>query len=274
MEDKIREAKAKALEALFSQIHPFIVQIYKKESEDEPIDISALASGVLFEFNNGYYLLTAGHVYENETVQDIGTFINGDFYVLQGAISYLSPCKSKENNKGDIAVCKLLPEVAEDLKQYYSFTTIEQIAMNHILSEENRYFIFGYPVTKTKKNTQRKTIKPIPFKFVTKGITTPQIYQKLDLDNGTNFLLDFHRKKLADTKTNIKQTAPKPYGISGTGLWYLDKDKKIYLVGIMTEWRDKESSFLSTRIDLPIELIHHRFDNTIPQSNVIKPSFE
>lgn len=271
-EEIITKAREKVIEGLFFEIEPYIIQIYRKESDIEPINISPLDSGVLLQINENYYLCTAAHTYYKEEVGNIGTFIGEDFYVLQGELSLLPIDASRENDKADIAVCKLTNEVVEDLKIKYKFLPLERVCINHKLQEENRYFMLGYPVTKTKKNVSTKTIKVKPFKFVTKGIISSNRYEKIGCDFLVNYLIDFHRYKVTNLKSKRKLTAPKPEGNSGTGLWFFN-GKELVLVGIMIEYDNKESVFIGTRIDLVTELIRIRFDSTIPQSTVIKPQF-
>lgn len=271
-QDVIKRAKNVVIEELISEITPYIIQIYRKESDVEPINLSPLDSGVLLQINENYYLCTAAHTYHEEEVENIGTFIGEDFYVLQGDISYLPIDASKENNQGDIAVCKLISEVVEDLKVKYKFLPIDRISMNHHLLEETRYFMLGYPVTKTKKNVVTKRIEITPFKFVTRGVTNQERYKKIECDSLVNYLIDFHRYKVANFKNECKQTAPKPEGNSGTGLWFFNGEK-LLLVGIMNGYNNKEAVFIGTRIDLAMELIRNRFDDSIPESEVIRPKF-
>lgn len=87
-----------------------------------------------------------------------------------------------------------------------------------------------------------------------------------------NYLVDFHINKLYNFINDCKQTAPRPRGNSGMGIWYWNGSKS-YLIGIMTGYNNEEAVFIGTRIDLVTELIRQRFDNSILPTEVIKPKF-
>lgn len=269
-----KEALKKVVNGLFAEINPFVIQIYKKDGEAEPVEPYPLDSGVLLEINGNYYLCTASHTYHEERIEDIGTMIGDTLYIFKGELTYLPITDSEENNIGDVAVCKLLPEVAEDLKMKYQFLPMNRILLNHCLVAENRYFILGYPVTKSKKNPITGKLTVESFSFVTKGITNEDKYRRVKSNVLVNYLLEFHRNKIAKFGEVCKQTAPKPEGNSGSGLWYFDCERQqLLLVGLMIGYNHPEAVFIATRIDLVTELIRHKFDHSIPQSTAIKPRF-
>lgn len=258
---------------LFAEISPYVVQIFRREPEVEPVEEQPLATGVLAEINGKSYLLTAGHTFQGEDINQVGTIIGHDFYVFKGDLSYLSVTNSEENNNADLGVYKLLPEVADDLKQKYKFLPYERILNNHVLSEENRYFILGYPVSKSKMDRKRKTIKVSPFHYVTSGYVDFKKYHEWGYDNNINFLIEFHRSKIQKIGDARKQTAPKAEGNSGAGLWFLDDDGILRLVGILSSYDYEKSIFVASRIDMATEIIRHKFDSKIIKSELVHPHF-
>lgn len=91
--------------------------------------------------------------------------------------------------------------------------------LNHKLCGENRYFIYGYPTFKSKKNKITKKIKVTPFKFSTRGILDKNMYDKKKGDFPKfNFLLEYHRRKLKQIGNPRILIGPKADGNSGTGL--------------------------------------------------------
>lgn len=128
------------------------------------------------------------------------------------------------------------------------------------------------PASKTKKRYVQRTIETKAFHFLTCGITETKKYEKLNLYQDVNYLVDFHINKLYNFINDCKQTAPRPRGNSGMGIWYWNGSKS-YLIGIMTGYNNEEAVFIGTRIDLVTELIRQRFDNSILPTEVIKPKF-
>jgi hypothetical protein len=238
-------------DALLGTIKPYIVQLFKVDNRVQPVTLLPHASGVLFAHNDGYYLITAGHVYENEAVCNIGVCCDGAFYILNGEVLFTPTKFSDENDRGDIAVCKLNNDVAMDLIEHYSFLDMGKIAMGHIMAKYCKYFIYGYPAGNRSKYLHNH--KTHSFSYDTQGGRT----------NGYNYLIPFHRRKLQ---------APKVAGISGTGLWYISHND-IYLIGIMTENKDEYQEMQATCIDLPLSVIKQYWDNTIPESKIIRPNF-
>lgn len=259
-------------ESEIGKILPFTVQLFRKTTDIEPIDFEPWASAFLLELNNNYYLCTASHVYNDVKYIDIGFFIEGYFYIIEGQISLLKVTESLENDKADIAVCKLTEESVSDLKQKYDFLGFENIELDHEISFKSNYIIVGYPITKTKKNTKKRTIKSTPLKLSTKAYFGLKQYEKIGRDIKTNILLVFQRYKLYNF-IHQRIIAPKPTGISGCGLWhYTDGDLK--LIGIMTEWVSEDAVMVATKIDILISMIRHKFDSSLPQSKTIDPKFE
>lgn len=137
---------------IYSNIIPYTVQLFKIDSTKEPVEIYPLGTGTLLHINGNHYMCTAAHVYHDEDIIKIGVSFDETFYILQGEITYLSANHSIENNNGDIAICKLSEEVANDLKEKYNFLPWKRIMLNHILEEQPRYLMKGYPASKTKKD--------------------------------------------------------------------------------------------------------------------------
>lgn len=124
----------------------------------------------------------------NKIVQFVSLKNQGYFYIIEGQISLLKVTESLENDKADIAVCKLTEESVSDLKQKYDFLGFENIELDHEISFKSNYIIVGYPITKTKKNTKKRTIKSTPLKLSTKAYFGLKQYEKIGRDIKTNIL--------------------------------------------------------------------------------------
>ena len=256
----------------FKKTLPFTVQLFRKKTDIEPVDFEPWASAFLLKSNGNHYLCTASHVYKDADYKDVGFFIEGYFYIIEGHISLLKVTESPENDRADISVCKLTKESVEDLEQKYNFLSFENIELNHKLSASNNYIILGYPLTKTKKNTKKRTIKSTPLKLSTKAILDSRRYKKINRNIKINILLDFRRYNLYNYLKQ-RMIAPKPTGISGCGLWYYINGN-FKLIGMMTEWVSEEAVLVATKIDVLINMIRFRFDSTLPKSKIVNTKFE
>lgn len=240
-------------EKFFSNIREkrSVIQLYKQLTYEEPIDLKPEASGVLITIDDNYYLLTAGHVYKDCEFENIGFFSDGFFFVIQGEIKYTL-------DDIDMAVCKLNQATVEELIQKYDFLPSEKIRVGHKLTKELKYYIYGFPTSKTKIIRRYSEIRLGNFQYLTVGVTDSTVYEAMKLDADYFYLLDYHRKKLIRAGTSLKQESPVPNGLSGTGLWYLDGDE-MYLIGIMTAWDDGLSVMQATIIDLLLDMIYNKF---------------
>ena len=262
------------MDRYFDEISQYVVQLWLILSE-EPLQFRPHASAVLVEMNGRKYLLTAGHVLDDIDLKYLCFFENDDLVKVQGEVTYLSN-KVKENINGDIAAYLLEDENAAELSKHYKFLPFDRVLMNHLLSREPRYFIVGYPVSQSKKWFQKKIIRINSLRFNTRGIIDSKKMKRLGLDPQVNFMVEFHRRKcsnLWDVK-NQKQYLPAPNGLSGAALWYIDDDKVMKLVGIMTGYNFVETVMTASRIDLATEMIRHRFDHSVEKTRVINVKWD
>ena len=118
------------------------------KNENEPIRPIALATCILYENDNNYYLITASHVFENKNIKPnkIGIIINDVFSLLHGFLIYTND----KDNKVDLAIMKLADHFAKDILEQYSFLHNDLINANHELAMKQQYLLAGFPVSKTK----------------------------------------------------------------------------------------------------------------------------
>lgn len=229
---------------------------------------------VLFEFNDNYYCVSNAHVLADENFGKAFVInsaaksmtISGQFYSTKLPVN-----GKREDDVFDISIVKLADDAVKWLKDSgYVFLSINNIKTGFIPSKEDALLIVGYPASKTKTNTQSRSIITSPLYF----FTSPNLK---DLSN-FNFSKDYHvivnyqRKKILNPRTTKIETGPLPYGMSGGGVWYIQKNKNskydAFLVGIMFEYLLKKSSIVSTKIDLFIDIIKKKIDPTIPNHGI------
>jgi hypothetical protein len=235
-------------------------------------------SGVFIEIDQNYFLITAAHVIEgqeNDIYIGIGEHealkLGGDLIV-----NALPAGRHRDKDKIDIAILRLNQETINKLSGKYSFIRQSELGVNHELKLLPMYISVGFPATKSKYNRVKDEIKSKPFIYTTMPAST-ETYSKLKCDLFTNIIVHYDKKRVKNYKTGLFNTGPDPYGISGSGLWFIppqlempgqDVNKK--LVGIATEWSENKKYWICTRIDIFTEMIRQRYNLNIPQSRIVK----
>lgn len=236
--------------------------------------INPIATCTLATIDKQDFLFTAGHVIHENDPEDLGIMIGRHFHVLIGEARYVNPDFSEEYDKIDVAVMKLELSLANILKSRYKFLTINNLEIEHnLIYEEPRYLIVGYPWRKSRPNPIKKTIttKPLVFAGFLAG---EDAYKELKLKKETNIILKFTQKKVFDAKTDLRRKSGSPEGISGCGIWLLEKliyppneGPSLKLLGIITS-QDKNKKYLkATRIDVINEILIKDFRLNIKHSN-------
>lgn len=143
--------------------------------------------------------------------------------------------------------------------------------MGHKLCNESKYLVFGYPEVTTTIDYEKNTFSPISFFYLTQACLDIKKHRRLGLDSlcCSVILVDFSLKKSIYLDSGKRCIAPRPEGISGCGLWYLDNDK-LCLVGIMTQWNNKESVMYAIPIDYFIRCIIENIRNDFALSRLAK----
>lgn len=238
----------------------FTIQIFKDNIET---GLCSLGSGVLFSFEKNFFIVTASHNFIQQ-----GEFVGKglkDYYIQLGDNGLFSlkdedvqgiTEKSYLLNKIDLAVVKLDSKATiEALLENKRFLQLEDINFfpeQRVTYEANKeasnyYVLFGFPGTKTKRES--KSGNPIiqEKKFKVKAYCQLEylknkVPQKL-IDMGFNKHLFFSKiKKGSDIYLNKQLIKPIQNGMSGCGLWEISADfvngtPKLKLAGIFTEYQ-------------------------------------
>jgi hypothetical protein len=235
------------------------------------------ASGVFIKIGEEKFLLTAAHVIEKQE-EDIFIGI-GEHELLRlgGDLIWNKAPETRDKDRIDIAVHKLCPATVEKIGNKYKFLDINELGINHKFALSAMYQSVGFPASLSKFNRVKNSTKSKPFIFNTRP-APKEIYTLLKCDNFLNVIVEYDKRRIIDYKTGQQQIGPDPYGISGSGLWYIpfqqkkegDKlDKK--LVAIMTEWPiENRKYWIGTRIDVFTELIRNKYRLKIEQSKIVK----
>lgn len=261
----------------------YTVQIYKDDIEKAYV---SLGSGILFSFENNFFIITASHNFIHE-----GQFLGIKGYYIQAGVSLYSlqyedirgvPQIIYYSNKIDLAIVKLeSQDLIAALIESKKFVTLEYIKFNpkqRVTFEKNSepsdfYVLFGFPGTKTKRVIKPGTPIVIEKKFNVKAYCQLEylrnkIPQEL-IDMGfTNHIFFSKIKKGSDLYSNKRLIKPVQNGMSGCGLWeiyadYVNGMPKLKLAGIFTEF---QMGFgIAVQLKYAIAIIRQEFNlNRLP----------
>jgi hypothetical protein len=242
----------------------------KSSTKELPV---ALGCGVLLHYNSSCYLLTNAHV--SDVIVNGNTFVLSQSHekmTLGGQYYYTSiPCGGKRSDDTfDISVAKLDVEVVVKLiDRGHEFIDISDINTYQYSSVQDVFLLAGFPASKTSTDTMRKLVKSNP--FFCRTVPYKGDLRKVNLDPIFHIAVSYPIQKFRDTITAKVQRVPNPHGMSGSGLWKLEKkdsEYRVNLVGILSEYFENKAAIVSTRIDLFIDLIRQKFDNAIPNNGI------
>ena len=249
-------------------------------------------SSVLISDGSSYYLITCSHTFstnDNEEV-DFGFMLGNTFYYLDG--QRVSAPDTIEQGNCDMSVVKLEEDTSSILqKNGYSFITQEHLAINHIIEDHQQLYVCGYPANRTKRvygddgrpfqlfQSSEEGIEtrcyPIVYKSIVVYLMLPvtlndNYYNQLKIEKHLQYILDFHKDKLSDTKGR-RISLPNPRGMSGCGLWGINQSSgEYYLIGIMTDFGENLPLMVATRIDYATELMRIVLNASFPQSEIVQ----
>lgn len=208
--------------------------------------------GVFIKQNVTYYVVTAAHVLAEK---NDSTYINlkDKILMLGGNIfsSILPISGNRDDDKIDLSVIRLDIESAQNLLTMYKPIDFAQVGFNHNLRSTDSYFLIGYPYTRTKYKRNSNIIKSQSFKLRTIPILDYN-FSKFGFSHSTTIAVKFDEDITSASIPN-PHLAPDLKGMSGSGLWYIEEEKK-YLIGIVIQ-NIKERGYkaiLATKIDVAL----------------------
>jgi hypothetical protein len=236
-------------------------------------------TGVLFQHDGRYFLISAGHVLQYLAKKALATgqeqidvkmaIPNGDDLVfLSGRLEFT------KWEAVDIAIMELEPEVIEDLNGYYQFLTLGNLAIDHKQVETMQYITAGYPIISTTGKIVEGVphIKSRPFVLTTRFIQQPPCGELYPWQAA----FDYDRGTVVETKTSTPLIGPEAKGVSGSGIWYVEFTEAggihptYKLIAIATDHIDTYSNIIiGTKIDIITESLRQKFGLTIPKSTII-----
>ena len=235
-------------------------------SRQNPPVVTPLGSGLFFQIDNDYFLITAGHLINLEDWKDLLVPGNNNNAVWLNGIIATTFDKPNLTSNIDFAILKFSERQIKHLTNgYYETIKPNHVLINHKLKFDNNYIVSGYPVSGIKKKYGKSVYTPIPLKFVTEPIPTKK-YSKFGFNPEHHILIKYQRK-LKMFPSNRIQITKEATGISGSGLWFVPDWNRItngipnfYLTGIMIENYKDKGFLVALRIDFIIETIKQVFN--------------
>ena len=244
--------------------------IHRKDKISVP---QSLGTSLLLEFNGNHYCISNAHVLIDE---DFGKAfvinkaaksmtIGGHFFSTR-----MPENGKREDDTFDLSIVKFPDDAVKWLKDSgYLFIGMDKINSGFTPSKDDLMLMVGYPASTTKTIIRERKIITQPFYYVTNlsqnGVTG------FNFSDDHHIIVNYQRKRITNPITKKIQTGPLPYGMSGGGLWQLQKnndgDWAAYLVGVMFEYLKKHSAIVSTKIGVALEIIKHKLDPTIPSKD-------
>jgi hypothetical protein len=230
--------------------------------------------GILLKFNNNYYCFSNAHVLADSNLAKTFILLGGGKTMTIGGQYYYSklPTTRRRNDDSlDITIVHLTNDTIEGLRQRgFEFLEISNVITGHSINEKDYLLVAGYAGSQTKIDNKNKRVIAKPFLFKTKAFT--KSLPQLNIPKDFHFIAKYSRNKIFDSKTGKIKIGPKPYGISGSGLWLLKRNENSqynpFLIGIFSEYLENRALLVSTKVDIFIDVIRHKVDPAIPNKGV------
>lgn len=258
-------------------INKCIIPIFKINTKKSP---RLIGSSIFIKLQNYYILLSASHVFGQYTSSEFPLVVpmKNDFFPLEGRLFKTDPTeKNSEICDFDFAILRIGPKLQKLLLFNYHPIGKDDIHINHSTSTLPSYFFSGFPVLKENSNDGKK------FTRFTKLIhdcsfASEKEYREYQINQNFFLLYKYLKKRGNNSKT------PKPYGISGGGIFFLSNltdnlltQCKPLLIGLNLEEISLNNSqynlHIALRIDVVINYLRKvskKLERILPGSNLIR----
>ncbi len=220
-----------------------------------------LASSVLVNIN-GYYLLTANHVFEDKTMDEVVIFMGDDRIIrLYGDVGYYLPVGDQDNI--DIAVLQLPDTLGIELSQRFKFLHHKNVAFTGLENHISEFFFYGFIAHQTQ--LEGKIFESDQFGLLTTKKEIPAD-ETSGFNDNEHLWLTYNRRKQSFIDSEQRNLGPNDLrGLSGGGVWAVtqsattDRPATLQLAGIMIEQRVKKGFIIASRVNMLIGILYQRF---------------
>ena len=234
-----------------------------------------VGTGVVLDIDSKIFIATAAHVFDENEITTIYTFLERKNQIIEGEIySTTKPENDRNKDKIDIAIYKVDDDLIPKFRTSYTPVTIEEINVNDIPETKKYYAFIGHPTNKTKPKYGTTIMKSEVFSYF--GTIAPKkAYDQLSLSTFSHIVVGFDPNKCID-ENGTRYNFPKAKGMSGGGVWLLEnlnnhssQSHINKLVGIGIEDHKNPKVIVGTRIGAVVEAIRSKFPDckNLPKTN-------
>jgi len=252
-----------SLESVAEGIYRRVCPLYGVDHRDH---LHVVGSAIPFDSRGFRFLLSAAHVCLEDDGSPRPLFTMGaekewPLVGRRGSWEY-KPTRMPDI---DIAVIGLDDACADDLQQYYQFTTPADVATLEPRTPLTHFFVAGYAATRNRFRSVGHGLPSRATFLVARDLVDLSNLQAADKTDEQHFALSVPTmpiRKLGGGMFHL----PKPHGMSGGGVWRFEVDDRSRLIstprliGVSIEHHKRENAFLATRVQMAIPLAHDLFD--------------
>jgi hypothetical protein len=222
-----------------------------------------IGSGTLLDFGKARVLVTAAHVHDWYTTNEVELYTFG---VVDGAPQQVQlpqpfiktnppASRRRADDKFDFAFVRLDDPIANQIAALRYFLPFSLIDANDRLHPMARYMFTGYPLSREKTNYGQRRVAPKAYSLteVTTGTT---VMARFGFHPETHIAVNYRRQEVKDDGGKVAHF-PSAKGMSGGPVWRGDGDSKrwlkttpVRLVGIGIEDRENDGLMIAVRIHL------------------------
>jgi hypothetical protein len=218
-------------------------------------------SGVLIEFRQEVFILTAGHV--------IDGFKKGDLLIpaldkkivsIQGVYAYIKPEGSRNEDFLDYGYFKLDQQFASELKKQFYAIPEREFGIKENYAKEEKMSFGGFPARRSNVAGSEASANEYIYGAYH---ANSKDYKSLKYHPDANIVAKFNRKKTINPHSLKVQTAPLPHGISGGGIFVWPEvikeliPSKRKIIGLGHTYKEKSGYFIGTRLEVILRAILH-----------------
>ena len=223
--------------------------------ESEKSSFNHIGTGVVINFRDTIFILTAGHVIDELNKEDDSALMiptsDNSIVSIEGTYSYFTPTNDRPSDMMDFGYFKLDLNFANEIKKVFPPIEEADLHITDFIPSSKLFSFSGYPHRKSKIRGKNTTTEMFSYGTY---IASPDEYENLGCNPIHHIVAKFDRKNSINPILGEKQTPPLPHGISGGGVYMWPKNshdippKNRKLIGIGHTYKKNEGYFIGTNL--------------------------
>jgi hypothetical protein len=206
-----------------------ICPIYAASDRERP---NLIGTGTLLEFGKARFLVTAAHVHDEYTENQVALYVATAGALLELPQRFHTtvapPSGKRDDDRLDFAFIRLTDTLADEVAKGRFFLPFSLIDANDRLKSRAHYMFTGFPGSREKTNYGEKKVKPQRFSFTGETVS-PKRMLDLGIAAETHIAVEFHREQVFDEQGKSARF-PRAKGMSGGAVWRGDGDSHLWLI--------------------------------------------